>query len=245
MPLGPSASSVMKYCIQIVAQKSLCGEASRCFHHYRWVIRISSLSKALEERNVGWPDSVKFFIMFSAVWLSVYVPYHFFSDPCNKNDQWPRGNLRAQFATSRDLLSHLSAFPFFYPHTMSLNIDMKMILPSKCSGSHCWFFTNSWICSKRPNLVNLGNMFHSNSIGSPSIRFRSFKWLLSKYHLLFPSKLRSGSLLYLPDRAPSRRRCRSWHSRPDRFCHTASLSRSMCILRNQSTIHHWSLSGSW
>ena len=61
----------------------------------------SPLSKALEGRNIGWPDSKKFVIMFSAILsqgpsvLSVYVPYHFFSDPSPKKDQRPRGNLRA------------------------------------------------------------------------------------------------------------------------------------------------------
>ena len=68
---------------------------------------------------------------------------------------------------------------------MSLNIDMKIILPSNCSGSHCRSFINFWISWRRPNVVIPGNVIHSNSIGSPSIRFKSFTWLLSKYHLIF------------------------------------------------------------
>ena len=88
-------------------------------------------------------------------------------------------------------------------------------------------------------LWNLG-IFHSSSIDSSSIRFYS-----RNTTSFSPSKLRSGSLSYLPDRAPSRRRRRFWHSWSDWFCHTPSLSRSMCALRNQSLIHQESLSGSW
>ena len=53
-----------------------------------------------------------------------------------RKDQWPRGNLSVC-----SFFSHTSSFPFV-SHTMSLNIDMKMILPVKFSGSHC----NSPIC---------------------------------------------------------------------------------------------------
>ena len=45
--------------------------------------------------------------------------------------------------------------------------------------------------------------------------------------------------------ALSLRRRRSGLSRSDEFCHTASFSRSMCTLRNQSLIHQWSLSSPW
>ena len=39
----------------------------------------------------------------------------------------------------RENYFRFSAFSFS-PHTMSLNIDMKMVLPSNCSGSHCRIF---------------------------------------------------------------------------------------------------------
>ena len=122
---------------------------------------------------------------------------------------------------------------------------MKMILLLNCSGSHCISFINSWISSRSPNVVNPVNIFHSNSIGSTSIRFKSCKWLLSKYHLIYSFQASFGfSFRFLPDSALSRRRRRSWHLRSDECCHTASLSRSMCTLRNQSLIHQWSLCGS-
>ena len=131
---------------------------------------------------------------------------------------------------------------------MSLNIDLKMILPLNCSGSHFCSFMNSWICVRRSDVVNPGNIFHSSSIDSPSIRFRSFKRLFSKYHLIFSFQNFLRIFFYTsqtPDRAPSLRRRRSWRSRSDEFCHTASLSRSTCILCNQPWSHHWSLSGPW
>ena len=103
-------------------------------------------------------------------------------------------------------------------------------------------FINSWICPRRPH-VSPGN----TSIWAPSI-FRQYDSNLSIDYsqnttLFSLSKLRSNFLLYLPGRAPSLRRRRSRHSSSDKFCHTASLSRSMCNLRNQSLIHQWSLAG--
>ena len=50
---------------------------------------------------------------------------------------------------------------------MSLNIDMKMIRTWNCSGSLI-LFMNSWTLATC-NVVNPGKIYHSNSIGSPSI----------------------------------------------------------------------------
>ena len=52
---------------------------------------------------------------------------------------------------------------------MSLNIDMKMIRPVKSSGSVLIFDKNSWTLLQSCNVVNPRKIFHSNSIGSPSI----------------------------------------------------------------------------
>ena len=54
-------------------------------------------------------------------------------------------------------------------HTMSLYIDMKMILPLSCSGSQFKSFNNFWISRRMCNVVCPGFIIHSNSIGSPSI----------------------------------------------------------------------------
>ena len=53
-------------------------------------------------------------------------------------------------------------------HMMSLNIDMKIIRPWNCAGPPI-LFMNSWTLSTSCNVVNPGKIFHSNSIGSPSI----------------------------------------------------------------------------
>ena len=52
---------------------------------------------------------------------------------------------------------------------MWLNIDMKMIRPVKSSGSTLNLDSNSWTLLQSCNVVNPGKIFHSNSIGLPSI----------------------------------------------------------------------------
>ena len=52
---------------------------------------------------------------------------------------------------------------------MSLNIDMKMIRPVNYHGFSFIFDMNSWTLLQSCNVVNPGKIFHSNSIGSPSI----------------------------------------------------------------------------
>ena len=140
--------------------------------------------------------------------------------PRKTNDR--AGILRACSATVCELYSHLSVFPFS-PHAMSLYIDMKMILSLKCSGSHCRSLTRLWIFSRKPNVVILGNVSHSNSVGLPSIQFISLKWLFSEYHLilLFQVGIES-SPIFPPHRAQSRRRRRLWRWWSDKPCCTTS-----------------------
>ena len=71
-----------------------------------------------------------------------------------------------------ELFSHISSFPFA-SHQNSLNIDMNMILPVKFSGSHCNSHIICWIWLRIPIVVSPGKIFHSNSTGCPSIRFKS------------------------------------------------------------------------
>ena len=47
--------------------------------------------------------------------------------------------------------------------------DMKMIRPVNFSGSSLNLDSNSWTLWQSCNVVNPGKIFHSNSIGSPSI----------------------------------------------------------------------------
>ena len=46
---------------------------------------------------------------------------------------------------------------------------MKMIRPVNSSGFSLIFDMNSWTLLQSCNVVNPGKIFHSNSIGSPSI----------------------------------------------------------------------------
>ena len=83
---------------------------------------------------------------------------------------------------------------------------------------------------------------HRNSIST--IQIFQMITLEIPLSLLLPSLVRV--LFYTSqDRAPSRRRRRSWPSWSDKLCHTISLSSSMCALSNQSWQHHWFLSDSW
>ena len=52
---------------------------------------------------------------------------------------------------------------------MSLNIDMKIIRLVNSFGSVLIFDRNSWTSRTSCNVVKPGKIFHSNSIGSPSI----------------------------------------------------------------------------
>ena len=76
-------------------------------------------------------------------------------------------------------------------HTMSLYIDMKMILPWKCSGSQPKASINFWISRRICNVVNPGNIIHSDSIGSPSIRSNSLYWYepLEPLQFVFPCSI--------------------------------------------------------
>ena len=107
--------------------------------------------------------------------LYVWVPYHFFSDPRPRNDQCPCANLLAFSFTIWKVAIHNASFPFSLL-AMSLYIDMKMIRPGSCSGSHCVSVIMFQIPARICNVVNLGKIFHLNSIGSPSIRSNSRHW---------------------------------------------------------------------
>ena len=52
---------------------------------------------------------------------------------------------------------------------MSLNIDMKIIRPVNFFGSSLNLDSNSWTSRTSCNVVNPEKIFHSNSIGSPSM----------------------------------------------------------------------------
>ena len=95
------------------------------------------------------------------------LEYHFFCDPSPKNDQRPAGNIFANKDTNVALAMHSRSLSSDL-HMMSLNIDMKISRPLNCDGSPI-LVMNSWTLMMSCNVVDPGKIFHSNSIGSPSI----------------------------------------------------------------------------
>ena len=120
----------------------------------------SPLYKALLARNFGCSLSAKLSIMSTAILyhcpstlLLTWVPYTFFYDPSHGNDQCPRVNLRAYCVILCAFAMQFSLLRRFH-QSISLYIDMKMILPLKCSGSHfdslvMIFWISSQFCESR------------------------------------------------------------------------------------------------
>ena len=77
-------------------------------------------------------------------------------------------NLCAYRETSLAFNKHSSSLSLD-PQEMSLNIDMNMILPVKFSGVPPNFNSKLLTSSLSCNVLNPGKIFHSKSIGSPSI----------------------------------------------------------------------------
>ena len=82
-------------------------------------------------------------------------------------------NLSAYKDTTLACARHSSSLSFV-PQDMSLNIDIKRILPVKDSGVCPIELRRSLILSQSCNVVNPGKMFHSNSVDSPLIVLPSF-----------------------------------------------------------------------
>ena len=86
------------------------------------------------------------------------------------------------------IVQHLTRILFVLPlnpHEMSLKIDMKIIRPVNFSGVTLNLDSNSWTSVQSSNVVNPGKIFHSNSIGSPSILSKALYSgaLLNDYNL--------------------------------------------------------------
>ena len=144
--------------------------------------------------------SLKFCTIFAALefhfpsGLQFLAPYHFISFPGPINVLWPCGNCCAyNFTLSEFEIQVSSTFPF--SHSMSLNIDMNMILSENRSGSTFWHCKSFWISCKICNVVNPGkystrlqllhHRFHKNSYAAQYI-LNSFTWL---YHFSLASFL--------------------------------------------------------
>ena len=100
------------------------------------------------------------------------------------------------------------------PHTMSLYIHMKMILPLNFSGWHCNSVINLWISSRMPSQCSESWEYfplelHRLSINSIQIFEIAIFQIPFNFHL--PGFDWFGHW-YFPDRAPSRRRRSFGHS---------------------------------
>ena len=95
---------------------------------------------------------------------------HFFSEPGPTNDHCPIPNFFANMETTLEFATHSSSLPL-PSQEMSLNIDIKRILPVKVSGASSNLLRRSVTLPQSCNVVNPGKMFHSTSVGSPFIPF--------------------------------------------------------------------------
>ena len=88
----------------------------------------------------------------------------------------------------------------FVPQEMSLNIDMKRILPVKFSGVSPNLYSKLLTFSLSCNVLNPGKMFHSKSIGSPSIlsKFLYFGEVLNHPNLCSHASFDWGFSCILP-----------------------------------------------
>ena len=84
------------------------------------------------------------------------------------NDHCLFPNLFTYGETSLAFANHSFSWSFD-PQEMSLNIDMNMILLVKFSGVSSNLNSKLLISSLSCNVLNLGEIVHSNSIGSPKI----------------------------------------------------------------------------
>ena len=126
----------------------------------------------LVARKTGCPLSPNLIIINSATLshsprgLSMEVEYHFFSDPSPRNDQRPAGNLFAnkdKCGVSNTFLFIVYGSPYDvieHRHEDNSSLELRWV-------AH--FVLNLWTSWTSCNVVNPGKIFHSNSIGSPSI----------------------------------------------------------------------------
>ena len=155
--------------------------AQKCIDNFPPPLLLSvPRENGLAARKTGCPLSLNVIIINSATLshspcgLPSRVEYHFFSDPSPRNDHLPGENLFAYIETRSALNSHSCSLSLD-PHEMSLNIDMKMMRPVNSSGFSLIFDRNSWTLLQSCNVVNPGKIFHSTSIGSPSIVSKALK----------------------------------------------------------------------
>ena len=88
------------------------------------------------------------------------------------NDHCLVPNLLAYKDTTRAGARHSCSLSFV-AQEMSLNIDINRILPVQFSGVSPHLLSESLTLPQSRNVSNPGKMFHSTSVGSPSIPSKS------------------------------------------------------------------------
>ena len=125
------------------------------------------------------------FIPFSIRFVEIVsVPFHLGSST-QKRPTSLRWIFEKYSVIFRAFAIQFSLFPRF-PQSLSLYTYMKMMLPFNCSGSHFDSIMVFRISSRISNVVNLGKVFQSSSIGSPSIRSKSLGFFRKLFNLTFP-----------------------------------------------------------
>ena len=171
------------------------------FHSFPFTFQFSSLKSAgSTEFWISAFRRIDHHILSNFVPLSVgfayesSVPFLLRSTPW----KWPMSSheFSSIFSNSVSIRNTIFIVSSFFP--INVIVDMKMILPCKCLGSHINSVIIFWISSRTPNVVNPEKFFHSNSIGSPSIRSNTLKERDSTKHLIFLSQALTGSGLMRP-----------------------------------------------
>ena len=155
------------------------------------VARKNWVSAFSESNHHRFSDSVPF-----SLWSATLSRIPLCLWPRSENDQCPAGNLFANRETSVELAIHSFSLSSIH-HMMSLNIDMKIIRPWNCQvRPFC-----SWTLEFADKLQCSGSweIFHSNSIGSPSIVSKVLYCdeSLNQPQLLFPSSIWCWILIHL------------------------------------------------
>ena len=207
----------------------------------------SPLSKALVPRKKGWPDPAKLSSIFSAVRSQV----------CNRKFRTTSFQIQAMGKTNDhegifqhtlyNCLWHIFTkfIISFASHTMSLNIDMKMILPVKFSGSHCNSHIICWIWSRIPTVVNPGKS--STRIPQVVHQFDSIRWNNCRPNTIefCSSSIQRDCLPSFPNSVQNRRRRRLKQWNIDELDCATSLSIPTSNLGNLSSKCQWFLSDHW
>ena len=121
-------------------------------------------------------------------------------------------------------------------NTMSLNIDMKMILPVNFTGSHCNSPISWWILGKSSTRVL--EVVH---------QFDSIRWSNQCLHTIefASSRIQQDCFTFFPSRAQSRSRQRPWQWNIDKLDCATGLSTSTSNLGSPSRLCQRFLSDHW